>query len=281
MELSALPEPLERIHKRLRHTAISIEDLEASLDSLVARGNIIGGKFYETKGRGKYYSKAQLAIRMYEFQGKNLTREFEKDFNEYMNETFHKAAFTKKTSQMRTILINKGFTNERYVGSYDNLREWIHSTTRPIAVSKCICRRGKDLLEDPCKHSDIRETCIAFEDAANWAIDAGNARAITKDETLEILERAENAGMVLQPENNQQTQFVCCCCGCCCHVLRSLKSIRARSGTTIPIIPPKLIQPNARCAGNVSKSAPWKPLPWKTRAPALTWTGASGAVPAA
>ncbi len=223
LELSALPEPLERIYRRLRHTGISIEDLEAALDRLVDRGNIIGGKFYETKGRGKYYSKAQLVIGMYEFQGTNLTREFEKDFNEYMNETFHKVAFTKKTSQMRTIPINKGFTPERYVGAYDNLREWIQSTNRPIAVTKCICRHGKDLLEDPCKHSDIRETCISFEDAANWVIDAGKARAITKEETLEILERAENAGMVLQPENNQQPQFVCCCCGCCCHVLRSLR----------------------------------------------------------
>ncbi len=222
LELSALPEPLERIYRRLRHTGITIEDLEASLDSLVARGNILGGKYYENKGRGKYYSKAQLTIGMYELQGKNLTREFEKDYNEYVNEEFHKAFFSKKTSQMRTIPINKGFTPERFVGAYDNLREWINSTTRPIAVGKCICRHGKDLLEDPCKHSDIRETCIFFEDVANWAVDAGNARTITKDETLEILEQAENAGMVLQPENNQQPHFVCCCCGCCCHVLRSL-----------------------------------------------------------
>ena len=29
--------------------------------------------------------------------------------------------------------------------------------------------------------------------------------------------------MVLQPESNQQPQFVCCCRGCCCHVLRPLK----------------------------------------------------------
>jgi hypothetical protein len=49
LELSALPEPLERIHKRLKNKGISIEDLEKSLDNMVKKGAILGGKYYEKK----------------------------------------------------------------------------------------------------------------------------------------------------------------------------------------------------------------------------------------
>lgn len=223
LELSALPEPLERIHKRLKKTGISIHDLEKILDNLTEKGSILGGKFFERKGPKKHYSKALLAIGMYELQAGRLTKEFEKDFDDYMNEKFHKVFNSKKTSQMRTIPLNKSLNIERYVDSYDNVRDIVHKTDRPMAVIECVCRSGKDLLEEPCKHSDIRETCLLFEDIAGFAVSIGGGRFVTKDEMLEILNSAEDAGFVLQPENNQNPNFICCCCGCCCHVLTSLK----------------------------------------------------------
>lgn len=225
LELSALPEPIERIHKRLKKTGISIDNLEKSLDQMVQKGAILGGSYYKKKGPGKYYSKTQLAIGMYELQAGNLTKEFQKDFDEYGDEIFYKVFSSKKTSQMRTIPINKGINTERYVGSYDNVRDIVKNTDNQIAVIKCICRHGQDLLDDPCKHSEIRDTCILFEDIARFAIDSGQARAVSKDELFEILEQAENSGFVLQPENNQKPHFICCCCGCCCHVLKMVKRI--------------------------------------------------------
>ena len=223
LELSALPEPLERIHKRLKNTGISLDDLEKILDTLIEKGSILGGKLFEKKGPGKYYSKAPLAVGMYELQAGRLTKELEKDFQDYMNEKFYKAVHSKKTSQMRTIPINKGVNIERYVDSYDNVRDIVQKTNRPIAVIECVCRSGKDLLEVPCKNSDIRETCLLFEDIANFQIDAEAARVLSKEETFEILDKAEDAGFVLQPENNQNPNFICCCCACCCNVLTSVK----------------------------------------------------------
>ena len=90
LELSALPEPLERIHKRLKKTGISVDDLEKTLDNLTEKGSILGGKFFERKGSGKYYSKAPLAIGMYELQAGRLTKDLEKDFQGYMDEKYYK-----------------------------------------------------------------------------------------------------------------------------------------------------------------------------------------------
>jgi ferredoxin len=223
LELSALPEPLERVHKRLKKTGISIDALEKILDILAEKGSILGGKIFEKKGSGKYYCKAPLAIGMYELQAGRLRKELEKDFQGYLHEKFYKVFHSKKTSQMRTIPVSKGINIERYVDSYDNVREIVQKTDRAIAVIECICRSGKDLFEERCKNSDIRETCLLFEDIANAAIDSGGARELTKEEKFEILDKAEDAGFVLQPENNQNPNFICCCCGCCCNVLTTVK----------------------------------------------------------
>jgi len=223
LELSALPEPITRIHKRLKNTGISLDELEFILDKMAEKGSILGGKIFESKGQGKLYSKAPLAVGMYEFQAGRLTKELEKDFQGYLHETFYKAAHSKKTSQMRTIPISKGINTDRYVDSYDNVRNIVQNTDKQIAVIECVCREGKDLLEEPCKNSDIRETCLIFEDIASVAIDSGNARPITKEETISILDKAEAAGFVLQPENTQKPNFICCCCSCCCNVLTTVK----------------------------------------------------------
>jgi NAD-dependent dihydropyrimidine dehydrogenase PreA subunit len=109
------------------------------------------------------------------------------------------------------------------VDSYDNVRNIVKNTKKSIGVITCVCREGKDLLEESCKHSDIRETCLIFEDIASSAIDSGGAREISKEETLSILDKAEDAGFVLQPENTQKPNFICCCCGDCCNVLTTVK----------------------------------------------------------
>ena len=45
----------------------------------------------------------------------------------------------------------------------------------------------------------------------------------SNQKTLSILDKAEDAGFVLQPENTQKPNFICCCCGDCCNVLTTVK----------------------------------------------------------
>lgn len=223
LELSALPEPLDRIHKRLKRKGISIEKLEQTLDRLVNKGAIMDCKHYVKKGKGKYYSKAMMLVGMFELQAERLTKEYAKDFKDYLTEGFYKEVHSKKTSQMRTIPINISVTQEKHVDAYDNAKEIVKNVTGQIAVIHCVCRESKDLLEDPCKRSDIRETCLLFEGTASMVLDMKRGRSITKEEALEILRKAEDAGFILQPSNSRKPHFICCCCGCCCESLASIK----------------------------------------------------------
>ena len=99
------------------------------------------------------------------------------------------------------------------------------SSEGPLAVINCVCRQGMDLQGDPCKQTEIRETCLLLGEFAEQALAGGGARELSKEEMIGFLERADEIGMVLQPQNSQEPNFICCCCGCCCGVLSTAKRL--------------------------------------------------------
>jgi ferredoxin len=221
LHLSALPEPIEKIHSRAKKAGISLSELRQGLNRLAQKGAIVKAKI---KGK-PHFSKAMLAIGMFEFQVDRLTKEFHSDMIQYMDEDFGEAFHTKKTSQMRTIPIREEVVPERLVGTYDGAKDLVMRSKGPFAVINCVCRQGMDLQEQPCRLSDIRETCLLIGEFAQMVIGAGNGRKLSKEEMIGILERADEVGMVLQPQNTQDPSFICCCCGCCCGVLVSAKKL--------------------------------------------------------
>ena len=221
LHLSAFPEPVEKIHVRARKQGVELAQLQGVLEDLANRGAIL-----KTKVDGEpRYSKAMLVLGIFEFQVNRLTKEFHADFRQYLDEGFALAAFTKKTSQMRTIPISEEVTPERRIGTYDDARELVTRSDGPFGVMNCVCRQGMDLQDEPCRQTDIRETCLLMKGAAKGAIESGDAREVSSGEMLGFLDRADRIGMVLQPQNTQDPDFICCCCGCCCGVLTTVKKL--------------------------------------------------------
>jgi electron transport complex protein RnfB len=219
--LSAIPEPIEKIHSRARRDGIELKELRQAMNRLAAKGAI-----YKTKVEGKpHYSKIMLAIGMFEYQVDRLTREFHADVLQYMDEGFSRAFHTRKTSQIRTIPISEEVIPERRIGTFDGARDLVMRSEGPFAVLNCVCRQGMDLLEKPCRQTEIRETCLVMGDFARTTVKSGNAREISKEEMIGLLARADKEGMVLQPQNTQDPHFICCCCGCCCGVLATAKKL--------------------------------------------------------
>lgn len=225
LNLNILPETLGRIHKRVRKKGIDIspEELEHTLDRLVQKGAITGGGFFESKGNVKKYSLAQLAIGMFEFQTDRLTPEYVHDFEQFVKEQFHKDIHGSKTQQMRTIPVSQSVTPDMRIAPYNDIKRYVARLKDDIAVSNCVCRQSTDVTGGSCRHSDIRETCLTFSNAARYMIGRNIGRRITNDEALSILDRAEEAGFILQPQNSREPQFLCCCCIDCCHALKILK----------------------------------------------------------
>jgi len=225
-------EPIKRIYHRVKKSGmpISIEELQQILDRMVYKGTILAYKegFSETH----YKNTGVSAGGMYDFQVNRLTKELISAFREYHRESFARAETTGavRVPQLRTIPVEKSIPiPEKFkVSTYDNVRHLIENAPGPIAVANCICRQDKDLEGKSCKYSDIRETCLQIgADHARQYVDMGIGRYITKEEAFGILDKTQEAGFILQPENSQRPEAICICCGDCCGLLGAvLKSPR-------------------------------------------------------
>lgn len=218
-QLPMIPEPLEQIYKRMKKTGMSIEELEQVLDHMVCKGTILRNE----KDDEKYYRNAMLAVGIFELQVERLTRGFTEDMLQYLDEAFGQELYRTKIPQLRTIPIEKSITHEHHISTYDDVRQIIENIDGQIVVANCVCRQAKDVIGESCSQTDLRETCLIFRGFAEHYLNLGLARSITKEETLDILRKAEEAGLVLQPENSQRPHAICCCCGDCCGILTTVK----------------------------------------------------------
>jgi electron transport complex protein RnfB len=220
LALSAVPEPAEKIQRRLPDR--TADELERILDRMVEKGAIFGGKVLSHAGK-KRYSRAPLAVGMYEAQVDRLTKEMQQDFDQYSREAFAAALLDVKTKQMRTIPVNARFVPDRLVGRYDDARGLVAEGPGPWATRNCVCRQGKDALGEPCRQTASRRVCLMIGPAAKASLAGGEGQALTREETLALLDQAERDGMVLQPSNARDPVFICFCCGCCCGMLKAAK----------------------------------------------------------
>lgn len=218
--LSAMPEPVSTIHKRIKRQ-MDREALKVALDRMAESGSIQA----MPTPQGVRYAKAPFVLGMYEGQVNRLTEQFERDALQYFDEAFGQALSSLKTPQMRTVPVNRTIVVERGIAQYDDIREVVRKSEGPFAVINCICRQGRDLLKEPCHQTTARENCLLFGLAARVMADRGVGRLIGREEMLERLDQADGEGLVLQPQNTQDPLFVCCCCGCCCGILTTAKKL--------------------------------------------------------
>lgn len=222
LHLNITHETIDKIYKRVKkaNVSISVEELEEILDTLAKKG-AIGSRIKNGK---KSYSYLLFAIGMYEYQVNRMSKQFYQDCEEYLyvgfNTEFHKT----KIPQLRPIPVDKSIPSSRPIASYDDIRAIIRRTEGEFSVMNCICRQGKDLIDQSCQVTEIRESCILFPNPTSYFRRFNISRPVSKGDVLQILDQAEEAGLVIQPGNTQQPNFICCCCGDCCGVLTMAKT---------------------------------------------------------
>lgn len=216
-------ETLEQIHERAKEYGKSLEETNGLLHETAARG-VIG---YRKKDGVEQYRNIPYVVGMLEGVALNATPELMSAHVEYSNDGLFWRDFLKtKVPQMRTIPISKSIVPEHHIGTYDEIKEIIRNTDDPIVIISCMCRAGKKAAGDPCRQTDREETCMVFRDSAKALAESGAlGRQISKDEAISIIEKNQEDGLVLQPSNSQNPDFICSCCGCCCGILQLHKKV--------------------------------------------------------
>jgi Na+-translocating ferredoxin:NAD+ oxidoreductase subunit B len=222
LHLTFKPSPTGQVIERAA-SEFSSTQTASLLDSMFLKGAI----GWKEKGGISHWYVLPLVIGMYECQDGNPSPELLADADAYFSNvlSFGRSFVSVNPSQMRTIPINRSITAEHHVATYDQVRSIVRDSPGPFVVLPCICRKSKAMKEKPCAKTAREDTCLAFGDMAAMVLRRKHGREVTRDEVLLILARNEEDGLVLQPANTRNPEFICSCCGCCCGMLSYQKHL--------------------------------------------------------
>jgi Pyruvate/2-oxoacid:ferredoxin oxidoreductase delta subunit/DNA-binding Lrp family transcriptional regulator len=213
MYLTPLPDPVATIAER---AGMDEEQAARLLEALAREGNIMRLRV----GDEPYYMAISFVVGIYEFHLKAMDREFAELMEEY-HPYLARMWSNFKTGQLRVVPVGSAIENVHQVETYDRVRDLVEEHEL-FATADCICRKEREVLGHRCERP--MESCLTFGVGARWYIDNGLGREISREECLEILDRAEEAAMVLSPSNAQAFVNICTCCSCCCNMLKGLRT---------------------------------------------------------
>ena len=221
LELDYRFQTVEQIYERVKDLGMSLAELETTLEEMADKGNT----FCREQDGERAYANMPFAVGMIELQETRLTPELVKDTNEYLQERFAVELVGAKVPQSRIVPVNKSITADHRIATYDELRNIIEKAEGRIRIGECICRKAMQMRGHTCTVTTRNESCMAFRDFADMVGRTGWGRPIGTEEALQVAAKSEEEGLVLQPANEQEVQFICSCCGDCCGFLRSAKAM--------------------------------------------------------
>jgi electron transport complex protein RnfB len=211
LHLRPFPEKVTDIAERAGKDAT---ELGETLYEMSKRGLILR---YTAPDDELYYFLIPWVIGIWEFQLNNLTEESIKLYEKYFEEGMVPAQRDKKVKEFRVIPVEKEIEGDTEIQPYERVSQIIESHTR-FAVADCICRKEARMLGKGC--DKLLETCISIGASADFYIENGLGREISKEEAKEILLKAEEDGLIHCSTNSAGNKaFICNCCGCCCKYL--------------------------------------------------------------
>jgi ferredoxin len=137
-----------------------------------------------------------------------------------VEEDFIKALFVRGETQLgRTFVHEPVLTNENalHVLDYERAGEVVETATYR-GVGLCYCRHKMGHVGRAC--AAPQDICLTFNATAASLIRHGYARAVSVEESRDLLQRARDLRLVQFGENVQRrVSFICNCCGCCCEAM--------------------------------------------------------------
>jgi NAD-dependent dihydropyrimidine dehydrogenase PreA subunit len=113
----------------------------------------------------------------------------------------------------RMIPVNVAIQAKTHIVDFESVIDMVKKA-RILAVTKCTCRLTARKCDRPL------EACIQVNNAAAYALSRGTGRKITAEEALDILKKAEEAGLIHVTMNRHEVDhFICNCCPCCCQTM--------------------------------------------------------------
>jgi formate hydrogenlyase subunit 6/NADH:ubiquinone oxidoreductase subunit I len=164
-------------------------------------------------------------VGIYEEQLPRMDVEMAMLFEQFIQETRGSAIVRHAPSIHRVIPVEEAIPFDLEIFPYERASDLLEEA-KAWGVRDCICRVQQKLVGKACEHPI--ENCLLFAPVEGAFAHDEATRAITKEEALQILHEAEEAGLVHSTGNYRDRHFyICNCCTCSCGVLRSVAEFGA------------------------------------------------------
>jgi len=208
-----------------KETGRSEEEVTVILEAMADKGLCMS---YVREGT-RFYFGSPLIPGIFEYQfmrGTKTDRDYEiaRVINKYrkamakvaadIGAVLHRAVYPGS----RVIPVDRTVKAEAAVQTYDQVMTYIENS-EPIAVTTCYCRHEALLVDEQDTCGMPNEVCMQFRSVAEHIIERGLGRMVTKEEAMDIMRQAEEAGLVHATVNTQRIDFICNCCRCHCAIL--------------------------------------------------------------
>ena len=219
-QIPYLPHTAEQLSEKLN---MPVEELKDKLEDFAKRGIV-----NRSEGRNAIrYTSGDLMFMFYRMPWwPGNTEEWDRKLaplaNNYYIDAYAADYMGYHTKGLRAVPINQTVKDSRQIMPYEDIVKIVENAEF-YSVSHCACRQRHNL--DPnfeeCKHET--ENCLHFDRLGRYTVDQGVGREITKEETLEILAKAADEGLVHGVSTTKVgVDTICNCCKDHCLLLESI-----------------------------------------------------------
>ncbi len=256
---NAIPEDYHPTNTIAANVGRSDQEISLILENMADKGLVLAGEFDDTSFYG--ITPLELIIDFQFMRGTNTKRDkkLAKLYHVY-KEAFDEAKGPPVVNfpTTRVIPIERKIKADNTVHTYQQVASYIEKYD-PLAVSTCYCRQEAKLLNENDICEKPFEVCMTFGMAAQFVIDRGMGRKISKEEATDILKKSEVSGLFHCSLNRQEIDFLCNCCRCHCVILDTALS-QPKPGLILnsgfhPTWNPQLCEDCETCIENCPTSA--------------------------
>jgi electron transport complex protein RnfB len=191
--------------------AAALADLKAMADK-----GLISAK--RTEGRPAFSLKPFI-VGFYEAWLTRMDEEYASLFEAYYQET-RARILSDGPSVHRVIPVDVAIPFEVEIFPYERASVLL-DRAKSWGVRDCICRVQKRLIGQACDHPV--ENCLIFAPIEDAFEGSEDIRPLSKQEALDVLREAEDAGLVHSSGNYRRgNTYICNCCTCGCGVMRGI-----------------------------------------------------------
>jgi Pyruvate/2-oxoacid:ferredoxin oxidoreductase delta subunit/predicted transcriptional regulator len=188
-------------------TGFAEEKVKSMLDSLFIKGLIFKSKkpdatrYYKVRHFIQFHDATVLTPGV-DQEYLDLWKEFEATEQRAYQDLIKDHDFRQG---MRVVPVNVTIESQNQVLAFEDVKKMIEEADA-VAVTNCSCRTIHGITDVPL------EVCMQLNKAADYALDRGTGRGLSKPEAIEMLKMCEEEGLVHCVENKYGFGHVICNC---------------------------------------------------------------------